>query len=654
MSLLAAPKPLSDARIFGMCQGALSAADIDRLGDMGIDVIVRGISCAWDANPDQARDRMKSVAPLAELARKRGITFCTMITSSALFPEICPPGKLEAWSARDAHGNLIPAGSWHQGCLNNPEFRTFIRDIGRAEVDGGADGIHYDESYSRWFWMRPIPCFCDGCCAELRAWLKSHFTAVQLHSQWGIDDIDSFDYRAYLAAHHLADAPWQSPLHDQWWLMQLHSTVRWEQWIVADNKSYAREKYGRDLIVNSNQSHLTTISAMMTADSRVYDFINVGCGLSVEYRDQGIYTQLPIEPGLASFVPTYRMARAHSSGKPVSLFLDIQEHPKELADLPPRQEGLYMQWLFAEAHLTGCHFAAHYRFSDYDGPYEPQLAACKYFRKHANWYEGSRSAGRIAVLFSYPSQIWDMYGTYWDRSPEFPALCNQYYGVCQSLQRANLQWETVFVPDGDIFPGSLKAADLRGYDIVIAPGIYAAADPELAALAQYVHDGGRLLVTGPFAQFDGLHHKRAAALPKGLFPGPRVAWLTDDFENCIGVSHAASEAALVEALTGKLAHQPEAIVGSPDARLRLYLRHPAKGRALLLDAVNADFVTRRGFHASPATPIYLRVLGFKPASARLFTMDEPDGHPVPFRVEGPIVTINLPEVECYALVVLEP
>ncbi len=645
-------KPLADARVFGMCQEPQTAEDIEQLAALGCDVIVRGISCAWHADPESTRARMAARADLLALSRERGITFCTMVTSSAIFPDIVPEGKLEQWASRDARGQVIPTASWHQGCLNNPEFRTFIRDIGRAAVDGGADGIHYDESYSRWFWMQPIPCFCDHCCAELRAWLKAHFTPEQLRTRWGIEDVEAFDYRAYLAEKGLSDEPWRSPLHDQWWLMQLHTTYRWERWIVDDNKAYARERYGRELVTNANQYQLLDVSAALTIESRVYDFVNIGTGLGVSYRDGGRGARLPIGPSDLSFIPTYRMSRAHAGGKPVALFLDIQQHPEQLSALPRGQEDLYMQWLFAEAHLTGCYFAAHHRFGGYEGPLEPQVAAGRFLRDHADWYRGSKPMARVGVLFSYPSQIWDMYGTTWSRAPEFPSHSHQYSGVCQALMRANLQWDTVFIGDGELFPEVLSEADLRGFDVVIAPGVYCANDRELEVLAGYVRGGGKLLVTGPFARFDGRHEVREGGLPPPL---ERAARLELDFEPAMNAAHAELDAALVRALVDDLGIEPQVLVANPDARLQVHLRRAAAGAPVLVDLINTDFAWRRGFRPAPPTTLALKPKDdVSVAKASMYTFNEPEPRPLLVKRERGVLTVELPEVEGYALLCLEP
>ncbi|MCX7598698.1 MAG: beta-galactosidase, partial [Armatimonadetes bacterium] len=584
----------------------------------------------------------------------RGITFCTMITSSAIYPNIVPPGKLEEWASRDAAGHVIPTASWNQGCLNNPGYRAFVRDIGRAVIDGGADGIHYDESYSRWFWMRPIPCFCDACCAELRSWLRERYSEATLRERWGIDNIQTFDYRGYLAEHGWADEPWRSPLHDDWWLMQLHSTLRWEKWIVDDNKAYARQRYGRDLVTNANQFMITTLSAVITAESQIYDFVNVGTGLIIDYRDGAAPRWLRISPAEASFIPLYRMGRAHAPDKPVVVFLDIQEHPEHLAALPPRQEGLYMQWLFAEAHLSSCYFAGHHRFSFYEAPLEPQVAAGQFFKRHAGWYKGSRPVADIGVLFSFPSQIWDMYANHWSGAPEFPSHSRQYYGVCQALLRANLQFDTVFIGDGDIFPGSLTAVDLAPYRVVIAPGIYAANDAELEALHEYLRRGGYLVITGPFADYDGLRRERGRKVVRDFADMPRVVVLSDDLEPAISPAHADREARLVHAVVGRLGHQPRVLVNSPQAKLQVHIRRPAQGNEVLVDVINTDFDWKRGFRAAPPCQLWLRLdQAFRLRAARLFTIAHPEGVQVPLRHDGDLVVLDLPEVESYALVVLE-
>jgi hypothetical protein len=71
--------------------------------------------------------------------------------------------------------------------------------------------------------------------------------------------------------------------------------------------------------------------------------------------------------------------------------------------------------------------------------------------------------------------------------------------------------------------------------------------------------------------------------------------------------------------------------------------------------VNTDFDWKRGFRPAPAAQLWLR-LGqtFRPSAARLFTIARPDGTQIPLRQEGDVTVLELPEVESYALVVLQP
>ena len=199
---------LHDAKVFAICQPGNTEADVRALREMGVDVVVRGVHGAWHQSPDSARAGQQSKLPLMDLSRELGLCFATMITSAAIYAEDVPAGKYETWVTRDAQNRMLPVGNWHQGCLNNPEYREYVKTMARAVIDGGADGIHYDESYAKYYWMKPLPGFCDHCCAQLRDVLRAKYDAQTLRERFGIEDIEGFQYRDYLAARGLADKPW--------------------------------------------------------------------------------------------------------------------------------------------------------------------------------------------------------------------------------------------------------------------------------------------------------------------------------------------------------------------------------------------------------------------------------------------------------------
>lgn len=636
---------LRNAAVFGMCQEPRDVEDIEQLADTGVDVVVRGISCAWNASPDEARQRMEARRKLAELARRKGILFCTMITGSAIYPKKLPEGKtIEDWCSRDAHGNVIKTRSWHQGCLNNPEFRQYTKDIGRAAIDGGADGIHYDEAYSRWFWMRPIPCFCDCCCRELVEYLRERVPGDELEAKYGIERLDGLRYRDYLAKNGCADEPFRSPLHDQWWLMQLDTTFRYEKEIVDDAKAYAKEKYGKEIVVNSNPYQLCVLNAAMTMETAVYDFVNIGTGLGISVRSGGRPRGLRYAPHLVSYMPQYRMASAHSRGKPVVLFLDIQRTPDTISQLPAEQVDKFMHWLLAEAYASGCFFAAHHTFSNYLGPVESQIRYGQFFKRNRRYTVGTRQVANVAVLYSFPSQIWEAYPCNWNRKSEDAIHSRQYYGVCQAMQDANLQYETLFLGDGEIFD-EVPRADLSEYEVMIVPACFSMTDKQLQWLADYAARGAKLVVVPPAANVDGKRRKRTG----NTF---ECSVIDADFEAFLGRQHPDARLKLVETLVEEFGLTPLCDVLDPAANVQLTCRLSRDGAAYIVHVINCQFAFHEGFKTVARFPLELQLpKGFdaRKVSARSLSADNGSGPDLTFRSLAPdrvVVTVPASDVHC--------
>ena len=666
---------LRDAKVFAICQPGNTEEDVRALREMGVEVVVRGVHGAWHQSPDGARAGQASKLPLMELSHQLDLCFATMISSAAIYPEDVPPGKYEAWVTRDARNRMLPVGNWHQGCLNNPEYREYVKSMARAVIDGGADGIHYDESYAKYYWMKPLPGFCDHCCAQFREYLRSKYDVAALQERFGIDDLERFEYRDYLSAKGLADAPWRSPLHDDWWLLQLDATIRYEKEIVEDSKAYAREKCGRDLVTNANQYDIATLCAAVAGESAVYDHVNVGTGWSIQGRAEGRLESRQLLPRDHSFVPMYRMAHAMTPDKKVCMFLDIQQAPGFFSALPPEQQDRLLEWLCAEAYASNCYHALHYRFSQWEAPREALKRCGRFFAEnHDRYYAGTRPEARIGVVFSYASYVWDMYPTQW--TGQGPAHCREYYGVCQALLDANLQFDTVFLGDGRLFPDE-QPKGLNDFDILIVPSAVALTDRNLSALADYVMAGGHLVRSGPFGAVDEQKRPRAT-LPPGLMPGHGgVHELRADYEAYLVTKEPEARLDLVRLLVGELGHEPTVNSRDLATNLQLQVRRSPTRKALLIDVLNRDFQPGRGFRPTGETAFLLTLppdFGVRGKTIRALSPDAEGPHgeltfsPVSFArrtpvregVPGPMsisgrhtITIQLPRIDVYALVVIE-
>lgn len=666
---------LREAKVFAICQPGYTEADVRALREMGVDIVVRGVHGAWHQSPEAARAGQQAKLPLMNLSRELGMCFMTMITSAAIYPENVPTGKYEAWVARDAQNRMLPVGNWHQGCLNNPEYREYVKHMARAVIDGGADGVHFDESYAKYYWMKPLPGYCDYCCEQFRDWLGVRHDASSLEKTYGITDPQAFQYREYLAKRGLAERPWESPLHDEWWLFQLDSTLQWEHEVTEESKAYALNRYGRDLVTNANQYDIATLCALLLAESSTYDHGNIGTGWSIEARQNGSLRGRKLLPPNGSFVPAYRLAHAVTPDKKVCMFLDIQQAPDFFVDLPLDQQGRLMEWLCAEAYAANAYHALHYRFSLWEGPREALVRCGQFFAtNHDRYYANSCPEARIGVLFSYASYVWDMYPTCW--TLQGPAHCREYYGVCQALIDLNLQFDTVFLGDGYFLPGD-GPPNLHNFDILIAPSAYALTDRNLALLADYVMAGGTLVRSGPFGELDEARRRRRL-LPPGLAVGdPRVHSLRYGYESYLITKDPDSRIALAQLLVGHLRHTPIVACFDPAAKLQFHVRRAKKHNALLVDVINRDFELGRGFRPLGETAIYLTLpadfgsrgktvralspdtegpqgkLSWAPVSTALRTFLR-ESMPGPMSVEGAhTIKIVLPRTDLYTLVAIE-
>lgn len=78
-----------------------------------------------------------------------------------------PPAQ---WLQRDRDGK--PLASWYGGdyrpaCMNNPDWRTYEKEIVRLQLEAGHDGIFFDNPT-----VHPQGCYCDDCMKKFAGFLR--------------------------------------------------------------------------------------------------------------------------------------------------------------------------------------------------------------------------------------------------------------------------------------------------------------------------------------------------------------------------------------------------------------------------------------------------------------------------------------------------
>ncbi|HJN18823.1 MAG TPA: hypothetical protein QGH10_25185, partial [Armatimonadota bacterium] len=420
---------------------------------------------------------------------------------------------------------------------------------------------------------------------------------------------------------------------------------------------------------------MTTLSAAVAMESAIYDHVNIGTGWQLAFRSADTSRSHLRLPPDYSYLPMYRMARAMTPDKPISMFLDIQKPPEFFAALPADQQGRALEWLAAEAYASQCYYAFHHRFSAFEGPRDEMARVASFFSDHHDrYYTGTRPEARVGVIYSYASCVWDMYPLKWSRPG--PAHSMEYYGVCQALLDANMQFDTVFMGDGGVYADEQPEA-LDDFDAVIVPSAYALTDRNLSALAEYVANGGNLVVSGPIGTADEENQPRGVLPPELASGHPGIHRLRGDYEEYLASQNPMPLVDLADLLVTRMNVEPTVSLRDLDANLQLTVRGHDEGDRLLIDVINRDFKLGKGFTPSGETKLLLTLpadYGLKDKSIRAISPDSDtsegeltwaptrisrrqpviEGMPGPMTIGSRMaVRINLPPVDVYTLVVIE-
>ena len=145
----AAPVPLDDVTVYAFSQSGDNESD-PQLITLAPDMSIRTFS-RWDTYGTRVGDYDFGYVASAHAA---GVKFIGGTTATVLFEDEFPNPEFPATTysdlaARDATGAVVthPSSptSFHRGSLANPIYRDYLIRIGQLQIDGGVDGLFFDE-----------------------------------------------------------------------------------------------------------------------------------------------------------------------------------------------------------------------------------------------------------------------------------------------------------------------------------------------------------------------------------------------------------------------------------------------------------------------------------------------------------------------------
>jgi hypothetical protein len=419
----------ADFTVFAFSQSEVNEED-PQVYQLAPDINIRAIQ-KWSTSGDESADY--NFTQIGRY-REQGIAFVGGGTASIIFPQdFATPGIFDDMSTRDADNVPVPhdeigvPGSPRRGNMFNPKYRRYLLGWAKLQIDGGVDGINFDEVISGFsgglkYNFNGNEGFDDYAIADFNRYLLKKypaFTAADWTSRFGMTDDNhprpdvppgdlarNFNYRTYLQTHGWDHDPLTAanPLASEWGdvidnrlyaddtsFAVTYLRHYWKQ-MVDELRAYARTTAHRRILISSN-----------------------GLLPFVDFNSVGMYPWNPDEKTLdgkgAAYMPVvdghlngakslqanYRYLKDKSAqiagDVPVSVFIDWpNEMMTAYLNLPLSEKEDYWRIFGAEAYANGL-FPAFFLKDTLDPPAE-QYGMLGFLQTYSQFYKDHRSLYR--------------------------------------------------------------------------------------------------------------------------------------------------------------------------------------------------------------------------------------------------------------------
>jgi hypothetical protein len=423
----AAPVRPVDFVVYGFSQSDVAEED-PQVYELDPDTTIRAIG-KWSTAGDGASDYN-----FAQIGRyhAKGITFMGSGTASVIFPKDFATTEIfDDMSTRDADGNPVPHDEFgfpepaRRGNIFNPKYRQYLLSWARIQVDGGVDGLNFDEINAGFsgglkYGFNGNEGFDDYAIADFNRYLLAKypsFTAADWKSRFGMTDDNivrrdvpaddlaaNFNYREYLRAGgwNLDPLNAANPLAPEWGRVVANRMYAEDTSFTA---TYIR-RYWKE-IVDEMRAY-----AWRTAHRRILISSN-GLWPYVDFNSVGMYPWNPDEQtpdfrgadyvpvvdghlnGAKSLQSQYRYLKDQSAWiagtVPVVVFIDWpNDMMTNYLNLPLQEKKDYWQIFGAEAYANGIFPAFHLK-DTVGSPTATDLGMMDFFNTYTGFYKDHRA-----------------------------------------------------------------------------------------------------------------------------------------------------------------------------------------------------------------------------------------------------------------------
>jgi hypothetical protein len=357
---------------------------------------------------------------------------------------------------------------------NNQIWQDYMLEQAIALVDIGADGVIIDEIDGTYGSLVHGGSFGEPDMSMFRTYLASIYTTQELLDLFGIEDIETFNYKDYIHNLGLADTwmsdPRQVPLFDDYERFQLSAVKDFANELLNQTRSYALSTYGRSIAFSAN---ITTFRPSLVAFSEPLDYFTN----EFDYEGMGY-------PPQSQAAWHYKMGRALGD-KPV-LSLPGVVTVADWTTYDPTDSLIKI--LVSEAYANQGAFLVPYEmygWSEVVGPvdYTPDLSAImpyyQFVRENSFLYDGLKSLANVVVIYSFPTDKIKL-GGYMD----------SLRGATYALLDSQIQFDMAVMGDDVWFTDPFTSTSVTPYPVAFLPGAACLSDGQVDILLDHVSGGG--------------------------------------------------------------------------------------------------------------------------------------------------------------------
>ena len=436
---------------------------------------------------------------------------------------------LEECVSRDIHGNALHS-DWvevpdnPQYCYlmdrNNPVWREYLKAIIRIQIDAGVAGVELDEADLPLFSTRYGGCFCRDCMGQFRAYLNALPPDARPAELEGAD-LATFHYGAWLLERGYdfqADRR-STPLYWDYIRFQRQAVTRHFVELAEYIREYGRSK-GREVLVACNcgdapphfdafRPHVDLLCAEQHVTRyRQPSWCRYAAGFQAD-KDLVVVEQ-PFDGVIPELVEALRQGRGHDRLRM------MQYEAAALGVSPCFPYGSWMGPVVEDS---------------FWGPHEVLAEMGGFLADHEDLY-GKQTRSEVAVAYSVPSAFEAAVHT---TTREF----EPFFEACDALVAANLPYDVLMLPEGELRADSLTPEDLGQYRTLVLPSCSVLTEAQAGLVMSFLRRGGRVLVTGELGVNLAPEVREALLADPGLVPveAIRAADLADGPQVVLDGSH---------------------------------------------------------------------------------------------------------------------